>query len=44
MEDANKLEEQMIEDLNENCTEDEEFVEVVGDDVETIDDEEKEVE
>lgn len=43
MEDDNKIEEQMIQDINENCIENEEFVEVIGDDVETIDDEEPEV-
>ena len=43
MEDDNKIEEQMVEDINENCTEDEEFVEVVGDADEVINEKEEEV-
>lgn len=43
MEDANKIEEQMVEDINENCTEDKEFVEVVGDTDEVINEKEEEV-
>lgn len=41
MEDTNKLEEQMITDINDSCSE--EFVEVVGDADEVINEKEDEV-
>ena len=42
MEDANKIEEQMVEDINENCVEDKEFIKVVGDTDEVINEKEEE--
>ena len=43
VEDEQKIEEQMVEDINENCIEDKEFVKVVGDTDEVINEKEEEV-